>query len=117
MKQSLSQTSMIVADELRRAEHSINVATRDTAQFLVTSLDAAAAHGLSAAMAHGFVKATVGALTALVEGQGHMAMRAHPGIEKVGRQLGLTERSWGAGAPKPAIQHEGIESPSDSVIA
>ncbi len=117
MQQSLSRTSMIVADELRHAEHSINVATRDTAQLLVTSLDAAAAHGLSAAMAHGFVKATVGALTALVEGQSHMAMRAHPGMEKVGRQLGLTETNWGAGAPKPAMQREDIGSPSDKIIA
>lgn len=117
MQQSLSQTSMIVADELRRAEHSINVATRNTAQVLVTSLDAAAAHGLSAAMVHGFVKATVGALTALVEGQSHMAMRAHPGIEKVGRQLGLTETNWGAGAPKPELQHEGAARPSDHIPA
>lgn len=99
--QTLAEISLVVADDLRRAEKSINLATRDTAQFLVTTLDAASAHGLSAAMAHGVVKATVSALSALAEGQGQMAMRAHVAVEKAGRQLGLTETNWGAGAPKP----------------
>lgn len=100
--QALANTSRIVADELRRAERSINLAARDTAQFLLT-LDATEAHRLSPAMAHRTVKATVAALAALVEGQDHMATRAHIAIEKVGRQLGLTETSWGENLPKPAM--------------
>lgn len=108
MRQSLSDTSLVIADELRRAELSINVATRDTAQLLVTSLDAFAVHGLSAAMGHTFVKATVGTLAALVEGQGQMAMRAHVGIERIGRSMGLTETNWGGGAPKPAIETDDL---------
>ena len=100
--QALSNTAHIIADELRRAERSINLAARDTAQFLVTTLDATEAHGLSAAMSHRTVKATVDALTALVEGQSRMAMRAHPSVERVGRQLGLEETNWGQLLPKPA---------------
>ena len=100
--QSLSNTSRIVADELRKAEKSINLAARDTAQFLLTTLEATEAHSLSPAMTHRTVKATVAALAAIVDGQDHMAMRAHLLIEKVGRQLGLTETSWGENLPKPA---------------
>ena len=100
--QALENTSRIVADELRRAERSINLAARDTAQFLMTTLDATETHRLSPAMTHRTVKATVAALTALVEGQDQMAMRAHLSIEKVGRQLGLTETSWGETLPKPS---------------
>ncbi|NIJ31016.1 hypothetical protein FHT00_002995 [Sphingomonas insulae] len=92
-----------MANELRKAEQSINVAARDTAQFLVTTLEATEAHRLSPAMAHRTVKATVAALAALVEGQEQMAMRAHLLIEKVGRQLGLDETSWGEPTPKPAM--------------
>ena len=101
--QALSNTSSVVAGELRKAEQSISLATRDTAQFLVTTLEATEVHGLSPAMAHRTVKATVAALTALVEGQDQMAMRAHLLIEKVGRQLGLDETSWGEPTPKPAM--------------
>ena len=99
----LSNTSQIIAAELRKAEQSINLAARDTAQFLLTTLEATEVHRLSPAMAHRTVKATVAALGALVEGQDQMAMRAHLSIEKVGRQLGLTETSWGEPTPKPAM--------------
>jgi len=101
--QGLSNTSRIIADELRQAERSINLAARDTAQFLLTTLDATEAHSLSPAMAHRTVKATVAALTALADGQGQMAIRAHLSIEKAGRELGLTETSWGENLPKPAM--------------
>ena len=101
--QALSNTSRVVASELRKAEQSINLAARDTAQFLVTTLEATEAHRLSPAMAHRTVKATVAALAALVEGQDQMAMRAHLLVEKVGRQLGLDETSWGENLPKPAM--------------
>lgn len=101
--QGLSDTGRIVADDLRKAERSINLAARDTAQFLLTTLDATQAHSLSPAMAQRTLKATVAALTALIDGQDQMAMRAHLSIEKVGRQLGLTETSWGEGTPKPAM--------------
>jgi len=99
---ALANTSRIVADELRKAERSINLAARDTAQFLLTTLDATVAHRLSPAMTQRTVKATVAALTALAEGQDQLAMRAHLSIERAGRQLGLTETSWGEGTPKPA---------------
>ncbi len=102
----LNETGRLIADELRRAEHSINVATRDTAQFLVSTLDAGAAHGLSAAMTHGTVKATISALAALTESQGQMAMRAHLAAEKAGRALGLDETCWGELLPKPHGQAE-----------
>jgi len=102
--QALANTSRIVADELRKAERSINIAARDTAQFLLTTLDATEVHRLSPAMTQRTVKATVAALAALVEGQDQMAIRAHLSIEKAGRRLGLTEKSWGEGAPKPAIE-------------
>lgn len=101
--QGLSNTSRVIADDLRKAERSINLAARDTAQFLLTTLDATEVHRLSPAMSHQTVKATVAALSALVEGQNQMALRAHMSAEKVGRQLGLTETSWGEGAPKPAM--------------
>ena len=55
--QALSNTSRIIADELRKAERSINLATRDTAQFLLTTLDATEAHRLSPAMTQRTVKA------------------------------------------------------------
>ena len=99
----LSNTSQVVANDLRRAERSINAAARDTAQFLLTILDATETHKLSPAFAHRTVKATVDALAALVESQQQIAMRAHPSIEKVGLGLGLTETSWGGSAPKPAV--------------
>lgn len=92
---ALTNTSRIIADELRKAERSINLAARDTAQFLLTTLDATDAHRLSPAMAQRTVKATVAALAALVEGQDQMALRAHLSIEKAGRQLGLSETKLG----------------------
>lgn len=104
--QALANTSRILADELRKAERSINMAARDTAQFLLTTLDATEAHRLSPAMMQRTVKATVATLAALVEGQDQMTMRAHPSIEKAGRELGLTETSWGEGTPKPAVASE-----------
>lgn len=100
---ALSNTSRIIADELRKAERSINLAARDTAQFLLTTLDATEVHRLSPAMSQRTVKATVAALGALIEGQDQLALRAHLSIEKVGRQLGLSETSWGETLPKPAI--------------
>lgn len=99
--QALEETSRIVADDLRKAERSINIATRDTAQFLLTTLDATEAQRLSPAMTQRTVKATVAALGALVEGQEHMTMRAHPSIEKVGLRLGLDVTSWGEPNEKP----------------
>lgn len=103
---NLSNTSQVVANDLRRAEHSINAAARDTAQFLLTTLDATATHKISPAFAHRTVKATVDALSALVESQHQMAMRAHPSIEKVALGLGLTETNWGGSDPKPAIGND-----------
>jgi len=100
---ALSNTSHVIADELRKAERSINLAARDTAQFLLTTLDATEAHQLSPAMTQRTVKATIAALVSLAEGQDQMVMRAHISIEKVGRQLGLTETSWGEPTPKPAM--------------
>lgn len=101
--QNLSTASLAVADDLRRAERSINLATRDTAQFLVSTLEAASAHGVSAAMTHSTIKATVATLTALAESQTQLAMRAHVALERAGRQLGLDEISWGGGAQKPSL--------------
>ena len=103
--QGLSNTSRVIAAELRKAERSINLAARDTAQFLLTTLDATEVHRLSPAMAHRTVKATVAALGALIEGQDQMALRAHISIERVGNQLGLTETNWGEGTPKPTIDN------------
>lgn len=102
--QALSNASRIVADDLRKAERSINLAARDTAQFLLSTLDATEALRLSPAMTQRTVKATVAALTSLVDGQDQMAMRAHLLIEKVGHQLGLTETSWGENLPKPGME-------------
>lgn len=101
-RSTLPNTALTVADDLRRAERSINIATRDTAQFLITTLDATEVHGVSAAMTHRTVKATVTALASLVDGQTQMAMRAHPAAEHVGRQVGLDERSFGEALPKPS---------------
>ena len=103
---NLASSSRVVATDLRRAERSINMAARDTAQFLLTTLDVTETHKLSPAIAHRTVKATVSALTALVEGQEQMALRAHVSIEKAGTDLGLTVTSWGEGYPKPGVAHE-----------
>ncbi|MCW6536298.1 hypothetical protein [Sphingomonas lycopersici] len=100
---SLVKTSRVIATELRQAERSINLAQRDIAQFLLTTLDATEAHELSPAMSHRTVKATVGALAALTEGQSQMAIRAHVSAETVGRDLGLDVTAWGEGAPKPML--------------
>ena len=99
---ALVKTSKVIAAELRQAERSINLAARDTAQFLLTTLDATEAHALSPAMSHRTVKATIGALTALAESQGQMAVRAHTSAETVGRELGLDATAWGGSAPKPS---------------
>lgn len=101
--QELENTSRIVADDIRKAERSINLAARDTTQLLLTMFDATESHQISPAFAQPSVKATVAALAALVEGQHQMAMRAHPLTEKLGRHLGLTEKSWGVPTPKPAM--------------
>lgn len=108
MNDELAKTSRVVADELRRAECSINSATRDTAQFLLTTLDVTETRGLSPSVAHRTVKATIEALNALVESQRQLAIRAHIGAEQAGKSLGLTVTDWGEGAPKPAI---GAEDP------
>ena len=104
----LAGASRIVATDLRRAERSINIAARDTAQFLLTTLDVTESHQLSPAFAQRTVKATVNALVALVESQEQMVLRAHVSIERAGTALGLDMESWGGGAPKPAIAEEGI---------
>lgn len=114
MQSTLSNTALTIADELRRAEHSINVATRDVAQILVTTIDATHAHGLSAAMTHRAVKATIGALNALAEGQNQLAMNAHPQMERVGRRLGLSETSWGESLPKPSNAIHEIADKADA---
>lgn len=101
--EKLANTSRVIATELRQAERSINLAQRDVAQFLLTTLDATEAHKLSPAMAHRTVRATIGALTALTEGQGQMVIRAHASAERAGHDLGLDVTAWGAGAPKPAV--------------
>ena len=101
MNTPFSASSRVLADELRRAERSINTAARDTAQFLVTTLDVTDTQGVSPSFAHHTVKATVDALTALVEGQRQLALRAHAAAEKAGSSLGLTVVDWGEGAPKP----------------
>ncbi len=106
MNTDLSKTSRLVADELRRAECSINAATRDTAQFLLTTLEITQTRGLSPSVAHRTVRATVDALSALVEGQQQLAVRAHASAEKAGTGLGLAVVDWGEGAPKPAITDE-----------
>lgn len=99
--QALEDTGRIVAEDLRKAERSINIAARDTAQFLLTTLDATEAHRLSPAMTQRTIKATIAALASIVEGQEQMAMRAHPSAEKVGRHLGLSEDAWGEPNVKP----------------
>ena len=96
----LSTSSRLAASDLRRAEHSIVKATRDTAQFLVTTLDISETHRLAPSVGHATVKATITALTALVESQGQLGLRAHLSIEKAGTALGLTVIDWGAGDPK-----------------
>lgn len=96
----LAISSRLAANDLRRAEHAIIRATRETAQFLVTALDVSEAHSLAPALGHATVKATVSALTALVESQGQLGLRAHLNIEKAGTALGLTVTDWGAGDPK-----------------
>lgn len=101
--EDLVKTSRVIAAELRQAERSINLAARDAAQFLLTTLDATEAHELSPAMSYRTVKATIGALAALAEGQSQMAIRAHSSAEAIGRELGLDAVAWGGSAPKPSI--------------
>lgn len=103
----LSTSSRVAATDLRRAERSISLATRDTAQFLVTTLDINHAHSLSPTITQSTVKATVGALGALVESQHHLAFRAHLSIEKAGKRLGLTVVDWGVGDPKASVETQG----------
>lgn len=101
--ETLKNTSKVIATELRRAERSINLAQRDVAQFLLTTLDATEAHDLSPAISLRTVRATLGALTALADGQGQMSVRAHISAERAGLDLGLDEAAWGSGSPKPAL--------------
>ncbi|WP_010188534.1 hypothetical protein [Sphingomonas sp. PAMC 26605] len=102
----LASSSRVVATDLRRAERSINMAARDTAQFLLTTLDVTETHKLSPPITHRTVKATISALAALVESQEQMALRAHVSIERAGTYLGLTETNWGEGYPKPGAAQE-----------
>ena len=109
---NLPTSSRLVASDLRRAERSISTATRDTAQFLVTTLDVADSQGLSPAFAQRTVKASVDALAALVESQQNLVVRAHGAVERAGKSLGLTVVDWGEGAPKPGIDQEEPISPA-----
>jgi hypothetical protein len=90
---ALTNTSRVIADELRKAKRSINLAARDTAQFLLTTLDATNSHRLSPAMSQGTLKATVAALGALLERRDQLAFRAHPSIESVGVSSALRRRA------------------------
>lgn len=92
-----SQISLVIADELRLAELSINTAIRDKARFLIATLDALVTHRLWVAMTLGTVKATVNGLAALVNGQGQMAMRANLTVEKRARAC-----------QSPTIMHSGL---------
>jgi len=102
----LAKSSRVVATDLRRAERSINLAARDTAQFLLTTLDVTETHKLSPSVAHRTVKATVSALAALTESQEQLCGRAHTSVEIAGKALGLTVTDWGAGDPKSAVFSE-----------
>ncbi len=99
----LPKLSRLLASDLRRAERSIVLAARDTAQFLVTTLDAIETAGVSPAFAHSTARATIHALTALAESQEQLTIRAHRHAEQAGATLGLTVVDWGEGAPKPRI--------------
>lgn len=101
---SLTETSKVIAADLRRAELSISQATRDTAQLIISTVEATMAHGISPAMTHMTVKASVNALSSLVDSQAHVALRAHTSIEKIGRRLGMDETSWGELLPKPTSE-------------
>ncbi len=107
----MANSSLAIADDLKRAERSINIATRDVAQFIITTIDAADGQALSAAMSHSTVKAAANSIKLLVESQNQMAMRAHVAIERLGRRLGLDETNWGGSAPKPK------PSPVDYAVA
>lgn len=104
----LSTSARVAATDLRRAERSINTATRDTAQLLITALDITESHRLSPVIAQRAVKATVDALAALVESQQHLAVRGHASLERAGTSLGLTVTDWGEGLPKPGIEAEEV---------
>ncbi len=101
---NLTETSNVIAADLRRAELSISQATRDTAQLIISTVEATIAHGISPAMTHTTVKASLNALNSLVESQAHVALRAHSAAEKVGRRLGMDETSWGELLPKPTSE-------------
>ncbi|WP_298670743.1 hypothetical protein [uncultured Sphingomonas sp.] len=101
--EKLKNTSRLIATELRRAERSINLAQRDVAQFLLSTLDATEAHELSPAVSHRTVRATLDTLVALADGQGKMSIRAHLSAERAGRDVGLDVTAWGSGSPKPAL--------------
>jgi hypothetical protein len=102
----MASASHVIATDLRRAERSITLATRDTTQFLLSMLDGSVSHSLSPALLQSSLKATVATLAALLEGQQNLAMRAHPALERTGTGLGLTVVDWGEGYPKPAMAPE-----------
>ena len=107
----LAKSSFVVATDLRRAERSINLAARDTAQFLLTTLDVTETHKLSPCIAQSTVKATVSALAALVEGQQQLAIHAHRTAERAGTALGLTVVNWGVGDPKhPVLESDDVQA-------
>jgi hypothetical protein len=97
----LAPTSRILASDIRRAEQTVTAAARDTTQLLLSMFDGSIAHPHSPAVLHPTIKATLAALSSLVESQQHLALRAHPHLERAGTALGLTVVDWGEGYPKP----------------
>jgi hypothetical protein len=101
---------LTIGTDVRRAERSIQAAMRDVAQLAVSTIEAAEALDIGAALTHPALEGLSASLAGLTEAHGAVARRAHVALERIGRRIGLTEVNWGPGGAKPAIGDQELES-------
>lgn len=101
---------LAIGTDVRRAERSIQAAMREVAQLAVSTIEAAEALDVSAALTHPALEGLANSMAGLTEAHGAVARRAHVALERIGRRVGLTEVNWGPGGLKPVVAEHSLEA-------
>ena len=112
---TLASNSLVVGDDIRRVEHSIQTAMRDTAQLVSSIIETVQAGEVCANACHAALTPVARTFQALLESHKLATHQAHRSLELVGRKLGLDEASWGGSVPKHGFsQQEEAETAVDA---
>jgi hypothetical protein len=113
-----TQAGPVVAGDLRAAERSAMITTRDLAQLIVSTADANLNLPLSPCVGARAIDTVHQAMGAAISSQ-RLLRQAHAELEVIGRRIGLTEEMWGGGYPKdpPSAEPATLRASPQSVAA